>query len=1326
MSLQLLFGMLLLGLAAANAWAQEPYALRSYNCGNEGQPTCGVGEFERYNMQGWTDTRCETDLKASNGVCINEKRRTLPKTGGWLGWALATQRYFISIDEPINRIPWLGSHNAFSNVNQGFDSAFYTNHHYSITDQLNWGVRHLELDPHLYDIPLPLRGPANRLCHATNTGLCLAPGYAQRLFGMALREIDNWLNANPGEVLLVKLNDKNANGAAMRAEIELVLGPKLYRPPTNFTRWPTMREIRQAGKRVLFMQHDQAAPPGNGVTWNANGLVQVNNWPRRQDFANCTNTNGVGPLSQAANSWWDVAEGRSMLNKEMELPYAGTTGDFTGFLWEDEVRRATGCGVALIGLDFINAFWSERNVSPRYFPADFRHHASIWSFAENDWGGYASFDPATRRWVSRPQNELKRILCAPVRAAGTEDQNIPWRVTSSAYPWSKVSGDQACLTEFASTGRSYVFAFPGNGLQNRLVGEYLDSQGITTPIWIGYTTGAVDLTSINPNDLVFSIPQGSTAGGSQTVTFNGPRGAALTFEKNVSWLTIESANQFVSPNTGSADFQVIVNSTASQLTAGTYNAEVSVRTAAAGATPATVTKLNVKLRVQAATITTIVPRQNPIRFGETARFDVQITPVNASVAVKGSFDLTRLNAPSFSTATQRTTALPSFTMSVVDLPVGNHPFTGSFLGSDELQPSDASMVNLVVVPRITVAPSSANFEMNRGATPPLAQNLAISTFSGSLQVSPSAPCSWLSASIVPNGIASASLLLTPSAGASSLPAGRHTCNFTVSDNSSATGGGTTPITATMTVKTQITLDAPVPPLNFLVADQVESRQISISAVGGDNILLTFGGSCKDVFIGTDYPYTATNPIVYATPSGNRQPGLYQCNVTASSEFASNQLVIPVNLQIVKPTIVQSSQPGLVFVVDNTPYSQPKSFVWAPGTQHQITCDTLQTFGNTRYRFASWSSGPAQTQVIIANQNGATYTLNTTPEYKLQTDAVPSNRGSITIQPLMGDGFYAANAQVQLSATPANGSFFTGWTGSLSGLATPQMLTMDGPKALTATFAAQPTTPITITSTAPGAVARLAVPPYTVYPLPVTLNLVQGQEYIFSADPEVVEGPGVRWLLLNWEGSPRQDQGRITVGTSPANLNIRYRRYVLWQVTANPPEAGTISYTGWQIDGGSLPLLATPNQGWRFTGWSGDVKGTANPVDVPVTGPITAVANFAPSSGVPNLFITSTAARTDGTTPGTRVVPLQIRNIGSGMAVDATITGVTNVSVMTGTGLVSHLSPLPIRIGNIAAGGSANQNLVFDWPAGVTRISFTVQFTSNGGSYTGSTTLSLFR
>lgn len=100
---------------------------------------------------------------------------------------------------------------------------------------------------------------------------------------------------------------------------------------------------------------------------------------------------------------------------------------------------------------------------------------------------------------------------------------------------------------------------------------------------------------------------------------------------------------------------------------------------------------------------------------------------------------------------------------------------------------------------------------------------------------------------------------------------------------------------------------------------------------------------------------------------------------------------------------------------------------------------------------------AQVKGLVSASAGATLTspacgTNPNPNpttYTLSTAAVPTAGGAVT-----GAGTYDSGAVVTVTATPASGYTFTGWSGATSGTATSVSITMNGNKSVTANFQAQ--------------------------------------------------------------------------------------------------------------------------------------------------------------------------------------------------------------------------------------------------------------------------------
>lgn len=170
------------------------------------------------------------------------------------------------------------------------------------------------------------------------------------------------------------------------------------------------------------------------------------------------------------------------------------------------------------------------------------------------------------------------------------------------------------------------------------------------------------------------------------------------------------------------------------------------------------------------------------------------------------------------------------------------------------------------------------------------------------------------------------------------------------------------------------------------------------------------------------------------------------------------------------TTVTSDPVGRTVLVDGVSASTPYKLVWNPGSQHTIDVDTTQP-DFVHYNFTGWADGGGQRRTVTAGSTDQTYTAKFTTQQRL-TVSYNNRNGTVTSEPASADGFYDEGTTVQLSAAPASGLVFGGWTGDLGGLSSPISLTMNDQKLVNAGFVAtlQSTFTVNGASTVQGAVA----------------------------------------------------------------------------------------------------------------------------------------------------------------------------------------------------------------------------------------------------------------
>ncbi len=223
-----------------------------------------------------------------------------------------------------------------------------------------------------------------------------------------------------------------------------------------------------------------------------------------------------------------------------------------------------------------------------------------------------------------------------------------------------------------------------------------------------------------------------------------------------------------------------------------------------------------------------------------------------------------------------------------------------------------------------------------------------------------------------------------------------------------------------------------------------------------------------------------------------------------------------------------------------------------------------------------------TQTLTAN-----FAINT---YPLTVTA--SGNGSISKSP--DQATYEHGTVVTLTATPAAGYHFIGWTGDVTSSANPLDVTMDSSKTLTANFAIN-TYALSI-SVENGTVTKSPDLPVYIHGTTVTLTATPATGYRFAG----------------WTGAETSSQNPLVVTMDAAKsltAGFILKGYELdivaehGSVVKSPDQA---SYT----HGSVVTLTATPDAGYHFTRWTGDTTSTLNPLAVTMDSTKTLTANFA--------------------------------------------------------------------------------------------------------------------
>ncbi len=237
--------------------------------------------------------------------------------------------------------------------------------------------------------------------------------------------------------------------------------------------------------------------------------------------------------------------------------------------------------------------------------------------------------------------------------------------------------------------------------------------------------------------------------------------------------------------------------------------------------------------------------------------------------------------------------------------------------------------------------------------------------------------------------------------------------------------------------------------------------------------------------------------------------------------------------------------------------------------YSITWVQTETNSNSKIGFFLGSQGTNNVWI----DDVELYPDGSATAYTFTTNAT---NGSITFNP--AGGTYDAGTTVIVTATPAAGYKFTGWSGDLLGTNNPVSLLMDKDANVTANFSL-----ITYSLSVIANNGTVSMDP-------------AGGAYVPVAVVTLTATPKAGYMFIGWSGD-------LTGSTNPATITIDKNK----RVTANflaitytlttSASNGSVSRSpagGSYNAGTQVTLTANPDAGYVFDQWSGDLSGDQNP------------------------------------------------------------------------------------------------------------------------------------
>ncbi|SDC27394.1 Listeria/Bacterioides repeat-containing protein [Paenibacillus sp. UNCCL117] len=308
--------------------------------------------------------------------------------------------------------------------------------------------------------------------------------------------------------------------------------------------------------------------------------------------------------------------------------------------------------------------------------------------------------------------------------------------------------------------------------------------------------------------------------------------------------------------------------------------------------------------------------------------------------------------------------------------------------------------------------------------------------------------------------------------------------------------------------------------------------------------------------------------------------------------------------------------------------------------------TLTAKAKAGLKFSHWSGSVTGTNsTVTLTMDGAKNVEAHYDEVPVKTLKVSVVNGTVTQE--NADGNYSQDDIVTLTAEPAYGYKFLEWSGAATGTNPTVDIVMDDNKFITAHFVRLPeyTLSAGVSDTLKG----------TIKINPIKATYLEGEEVILTA----VKKFGYRFS--GWTGFDGTDNPAIVQMNGNKKITANFAAVPTYTIAFTSSEGGKVTSVinkpenmqdGKYEEGTIVTLTAAAKPGYLFTGWSGDIVGSANPLKITVDGSKSVTANFKPAYGLMSVDVTPVAGQPGSTTVTGDVYTLTSHGTKFGVAPDS--------------------------------------------------------------------------
>jgi uncharacterized repeat protein (TIGR02543 family) len=248
-----------------------------------------------------------------------------------------------------------------------------------------------------------------------------------------------------------------------------------------------------------------------------------------------------------------------------------------------------------------------------------------------------------------------------------------------------------------------------------------------------------------------------------------------------------------------------------------------------------------------------------------------------------------------------------------------------------------------------------------------------------------------------------------------------------------------------------------------------------------------------------------------------------------------------------------------------------------------------------YVFTGWTGNASGTANPLSVLMNADKTIGAAFTRQFMLTITPPTNGTIT--GIASGGKYLTGTSATLTANPAPGYVFTGWTGDASGTTNPLSVVMNSDKSIGATFTWQ-----YALSTTPPTNGSIS-------------GLVSDGKYPDGTTATLTANPDPGYVFTGWTGDATGMANPLSVlMNADKTIGATFtRQYTLTTTTLTNGTITGIASGGKYLTGTTAALTAAPFPDYVFAGWTGDASGTANPLSVQMDSDKMIGATFEPDS-----------------------------------------------------------------------------------------------------------------